>query len=811
MMDAQEDWFTRITARLAVLLTVERPLYWVRRMQIVLLALTVIMVTAALSYPNLRQPNVDLAAGGEWDAGRNAPADFIADTEIEFVLQDQYQRAAEDAAGREPLRFTRDFGILSGQPDDEEKISYPQLFQEDMDAVQGCRNNAPSLAAVESCAREKAPRLRRLGAEELRSVLTLRPPQLAELCAQMVNLAFQHFVILAQIPADPAYRNFQGSSIRVRDLNRGATPEDELPREAVIAAREIWNNRNLQQLDDLALARVRGVAGPRRRALVLMAAGYLSKLEGAWFSPDETAAAQAAARRSILPRDHLYRIPRGEPVVKRGEVITPNARKALEVHQSRHFWETIWRLLGIFIQLATLTGLLLYFAMRLAARQLSAVSTNLIIFITFWLYAVALVFLESLWMKDPTGNDSTHFFGAWAPIGAFAVLFALIFGETLAILLALYLAFLTFIGSRYDGMTLLIALTIGLLGAVMGSRIQKRLHFINASVVLVGVALLLVCAGYLYEGRPILAPEEQVGIFARGYSYALLAALLSGSATVTIIGVLPVYETLFNIPTRFKLAELADASHPLLQEMFRRAPSTWQHTLMVSAMVEKACERLHLNVPLARTGIYFHDIGKMKNAGFFIENQHLIPKPENIDRDNPAMAARVIIDHVLDGIRMAEAVRLPREVIAFIPEHHGTSTMSFFYHKALEKMKRRVRREDFRYPGPIPQSRETGIAMIADSVEAASRSLDDITEESVNGLIQKIINGKLAENQLDESGLTVGDLRVVREAFKDVLMSALHSRPKYPEQSDTKRLEELRAGKARGRAKAGGAGRRTAR
>ena len=132
------------------------------------------------------------------------------------------------------------------------------------------------------------------------------------------------------------------------------------------------------------------------------------------------------------------------------------------------------------------------------------------------------------------------------------------------------------------------------------------------------------------------------------------AAAFCSLSTLLVLGVLPIYETLFNIPTRFKLMELADPSHPLLRQLFQRAPSTWMHTMMVASLTERACEKLDLNTVLARAGIYFHDIGKMVNAGFFIENQHLIPKPENIDKNDPSRAAKVVIAHVLDGIKMAK-------------------------------------------------------------------------------------------------------------------------------------------------------------
>ena len=250
---------------------------------------------------------------------------------------------------------------------------------------------------------------------------------------------------------------------------------------------------------------------------------------------------------------------------------------------------------------------------------------------------------------------------------------------------------------------------------------------------------------------------------------------------------------IFNIPTRFKLQELADTGHPLLQALLTKAPSTYTHTFMVAALSERAAQNLGLDWLLVRVGVYFHDIGKIPNAGFFVENQHLIPKKENIDKNNPGLAAKIVIDHVIDGIEMAKKARLPREIISFIPEHHGTSTMAFFYHKALADLspnqRKRIHKKDFMYPGPKPQRKETAIVMIADSVEAASRSLDEITPQALDDLIQKIINIKLAENQLDECGLTLGDLSIVKSSFKEILLSSLHQRPKYPSSEDTKKLE----------------------
>ena len=310
--------------------------------------------------------------------------------------------------------------------------------------------------------------------------------------------------------------------------------------------------------------------------------------------------------------------------------------------------------------------------------------------------------------------------------------------------------------------------------------------------------ILVATSGYLIDSRQYWVTTSSGSFFsdiARSNIFKIyISCIVNGFACALMTQfLLPVYEYIFNIPTRFKLQELADTGHPLLQALLTKAPSTYTHTFMVAALSERAAQNLGLDWLLVRVGVYFHDIGKIPNAGFFVENQHLIPKKENIDKNNPGLAAKIVIDHVIDGIEMAKKARLPREIISFIPEHHGTSTMAFFYHKALADLspnqRKRIHKKDFMYPGPKPQRKETAIVMIADSVEAASRSLDEITPQALDDLIQKIINIKLAENQLDECGLTLGDLSIVKSSFKEILLSSLHQRPKYPSSEDTKKLE----------------------
>ena len=532
------------------------------------------------------------------------------------------------------------------------------------------------------------------------------------------------------------------------------------------------------------------------KALIRISRNYLYRLDGSRFDKVKTIKEMNKARLRINRGDYLYKIKKGELIVRSGDIITENIYKALKFYQNNYLIELIKSALNIISQQIIFLFFVIYFMLRLKDKRINDVNSILILFVTIWFFIITLFFLQKIWLDNLKVNETIHFFGAWVPISGFAILLTIIFGENFSLATLLYMSYISFLASGYDGVSYLITTTTSLASLIIGTHIKKRVQFILIAFTITFIAIILVSLGYIYTNRAILDYYNVNFWFTANFTKALKATSFTGLCSLAILGILPLYEAIFNIPTRFKLIELSDNSHPLLKSMFQKAPSTWLHTLMVAALTEKACEKLGLNAILARTGIYFHDIGKMQNAGFFVENQHLIPKPENIDKNDPNQAAKVIIDHVTDGVKMARKERLPKEVIAFIPEHHGTSMMSFFYHKALQKNRRKVQKEAFQYKGPKPQSVETAIAMIADSVEAASRSLDKYDKESLNNLVQKIILGKMSENQFDECNLTLGALNTIKESFVEVLISSYHLRPKYPEAKDTKDLEEQRTSKS---------------
>jgi putative nucleotidyltransferase with HDIG domain len=269
---------------------------------------------------------------------------------------------------------------------------------------------------------------------------------------------------------------------------------------------------------------------------------------------------------------------------------------------------------------------------------------------------------------------------------------------------------------------------------------------------------------------------------------ASIGAVSGVMCSLISFAVIPVFEFAFKITTDMRLLELSGLKHPLLRQLEERAPGTWQHTLNVTKLAEEAAEHIGVNSLLVRTGCYFHDIGKMGRPEYFTENQVTPEDKKRHESKKPQMSTLIIKDHVKRGIELADKYGLPPEIKAFIPEHHGTSLIVYFYHKALTahdrgEQKEPVREEDYRYPGPKPQTIASALVMLADTVEAtatAKLSGRAIREEEIKLLVRNAINEKFNDGQFDECNLTMRDLNRIRESFERTLKNRFHSRIDYP-------------------------------
>ncbi len=305
---------------------------------------------------------------------------------------------------------------------------------------------------------------------------------------------------------------------------------------------------------------------------------------------------------------------------------------------------------------------------------------------------------------------------------------------------------------------------VGWTAAFAATYFHDRYSIYRIVVVVAAVAGLLAFVFWVDQVNPVKIA-----------TWATLSALISG---LTVLGVLPLYERFFQVSTDFLLLELSNTNAPLLRELAQRAPGTFTHSLNVAHLAEAAARALGLNPLLARVAALYHDIGKLKNPHLFIENQIGAENPH--DALPPEESVRILVDHVREGLRLAQQYGLPREIVGVIQSHHGTSLIRPFFAKALESQGD-AQEAAYRYPGPKPRNKLEAIVMLADSVEAAIRSLRNPTLYEIRTMTHQVLEGKWNEGQLDDTDLTRRDLGLIEEAFLQALKGIFHPRIEYPE------------------------------
>ena len=357
------------------------------------------------------------------------------------------------------------------------------------------------------------------------------------------------------------------------------------------------------------------------------------------------------------------------------------------------------------------------------------------------------------------------------PVAGMSMLLTLLLNPTTAVIATVVMSLLVGVMVHQHLSVALVMVFGGVAGIVAVRGARRRGHLIRAGAWSGLVQGLVIVAVSLLEHRSWqeAAWEGVVG-----------GALSGTAAFVVTIALLPILENLFGVITNVTLLELSDLNHPLLKELSLKAPGTYHHSLVVSTLAEAGCEAIGANGLLARVGCYFHDIGKMPKADYFVENQP--PGQSRHDKLAPSMSSLIIVNHVKEGIELAKAHKLNQAIIDFIPGHHGTGLIYFFYRRALEQVEDEslLKEEQYRYPGPRPRTRETAAGMLADSVEAACRALPQRTPAKLMGAVRRIINNKFIDGQLDECDLTLRDLERIADAFVRVLSGIYHSRVPYP-------------------------------
>ncbi len=382
------------------------------------------------------------------------------------------------------------------------------------------------------------------------------------------------------------------------------------------------------------------------------------------------------------------------------------------------------------------------------------------------LLMIYIIFISTLIISRAVQGISIYLI----PVATSSMLISILLESRLGLLINLCLTVLISIITGNNITFIAMALIGGTVGAFSVINTQQR-----ASIFVAGLAISITNMATIV-GIGFINSSEIMETLTFGF-YGMLNGFF---CSVLTVGSLPAWEYIFGIVTPLKLLELSNPNQPLLKKLLIEAPGTYHHSIIVGNLSESAADALGANSLLARVGAFYHDIGKIRRPYFFKENQLTYDNPH--DKLDPHLSSSIIIDHVKNGVELAKKHKLPAEIIDFIEQHHGTTLAAYFYHEAKSgEDGNNIDEGDFRYGGPKPQTKETAIVMMADSVEAAVRSLSSPTREKVEELIEKIIWDKLEDGQLDESDITLQELNKIKESFLKVITGIFHERIEYPD------------------------------
>ncbi len=495
-----------------------------------------------------------------------------------------------------------------------------------------------------------------------------------------------------------------------------------------------------------------------------------------FLDPEKTRLLQAAARESVPPV--MVTIRKEEKIIGAGEVVTADHMQKLEaLGLSRG--EVPWRaIIGNSMLIALLMVVVLFYLYQ----QNREIYTNagllyLLGIVVLVILAVAKGILSIELTRSPAFGA---LLGYMVPMGAAGMLIAILIDSRLAVLVVSVMSLLLALMAGGQVNFGVVGLAGGITGVYSVSKLSQRGDLARAGFYTsaANVAAIMVM-GIISNASPGLVVSSA---FILGITNGILSSILTN-------GSLPYLENAFGITSSVRLLELSQPSNPLLKRLLTEAPGTYHHSILVGNLAEAAAEVVGGESLLVRVAAYYHDVGKIKRPYFFIENQLSNDNPH--DKIAPTLSTLILTSHVRDGLELAREYKLPQAVMDIIEQHHGSSLVTYFYHKARENGGDNINEDEFRYEGPKPQTKEAAIVMLADSVEAAVRSMQNRTHGRIEGLVRKILRDKLLDGQLDKCDLTFRDLENIAEAFLKVLSGIFHSRVEYPDL--TKEMERRKS------------------
>ena len=457
-------------------------------------------------------------------------------------------------------------------------------------------------------------------------------------------------------------------------------------------------------------------------------------------------------------------IKKGEKIIRKGFVITADDYEKLKLLAQNPDKIDVQSLYKTIIYLF-LMCLSTYFL--LAAKKIYKFQIDELIFLS-----VVLIFIYSItvFMVRVPLFSSTYTIVSIIPAALCVMLATILINRFTGVVLSVMLALAVFPACSFRPMPMVFVLVSCLFCTKLVFRMEKRLDFIRVSLLLgfLQVALLLLLS--------LVFPEDSYQLLP-----CLAGALFSGFISgILALGFLTPLESILNTVTAFRLMDLSDLNSPIMKHMLLTAPGTYSHSMMVATLAESACREIQANPLLARVGAYYHDLGKLEQPEYFVENQTDYNKHNDI---NPSLSVSVIRRHVKKGVEKANQLHLPQEVIDIIAEHHGNGVISYFYNKAKE-VDDSVSPDDYSYMGTPPTSKEAAVVMLADTVEAACRTLENPSVTRLEKFIHQLVMQKYEDRQLDKSNLTFAELDKIQSIFVNILAGYYHSRIEYPNQKD---------------------------
>lgn len=469
------------------------------------------------------------------------------------------------------------------------------------------------------------------------------------------------------------------------------------------------------------------------------------------------------------------KILQGQVIVEEGQLISHDVFRQLELVGMLDNKNSALPFFGLAILITVMLAAVYYYFSEIDVSA-EKKQTYLLIFTLVFGLSIALMKIISMFQEFDY-SEIVYIF----PAAMGTMLIRILMDEKLAILLAIItsifgsIIFNGGVSATFNVSIGIYILCSGLAGIMFLSNHHRRSQIFQAGTFVATINIIVLLSLIFIRNGQYSGLEFGIIIG--------VAAISGVSSAVLTIGILPFLEAAFGILSKMRLVELSNPNHPLLRKLLTEAPGTYHHSVMVANLAETACEAIGANGLLARVGCYYHDIGKTKRPQFFIENQMNINNPH--DRLNPKTSRDIIIAHATDGAEMLEKHRMPKEIVDVAKQHHGTTLLKYFYHKVKESGEE-VDEADYRYPGPKAQTKEMAIIGIADSVEAATRSMSQPTPEKIETLVKKMITDRLQDGQFNECDITLKELEVVSDTLCETLKGTFHSRIEYPETDQTK-------------------------